>query len=126
MVVGRNPFAQSTMWVKATITRPCTLRRRTHMGALPVETDEGCGVPYWPVPDHVDLQRDWTHPVGSWIALMPDLAGPALVEGKADSASHFANSAWTIDSGDACAWTIFASCFPQGEYKIATQGVKKP
>ena len=124
-VVGRNPFAQSTMWGEGYDYTPLYTPSSGHMvGALPVgiQTRGDAVVPYWPVQTTWTYKEIWTHPVGSWIALMPDLAGPALVEGKADSAITFRETAHGQSIQVMPALGQFRVMLPQGEYKIATQG----
>src|SRR4029077_20579737 len=93
---GRNPFSQSTMYGEGydfpALYAPFP---GNVVGALPVgiQTRGEQDVPYWPVQSTWTYKEVWVHPVGRWIWLMRDLAGPALVEGQADSTVEFiANS----------------------------------
>ena len=63
-------------------------------GALPVgiQTRGSRDIPYWPVQSTWTYKEVWVHPVARWIWLMHDLAGPALIEGQADSAVEFVPS----------------------------------
>ena len=91
-VVGRNPFGQSMMWGEGHDYTPLDTPSSGDMvGALPVgiQTRGDVDVPYWPAQTTWTYKEVWVHPVASWLALMPDLSGPALVEGKADSAIEF-------------------------------------
>lgn len=75
-----------------TIPLPCTPPFPGDVaGALPVglQTRGDNDVPYWPVQSTWTYKEVWVHPVARWIWLMRDLAGPALVEGEADSAVEF-------------------------------------
>jgi hypothetical protein len=61
------------------------------VGALPVglQTHGDNDVPYWPVQSTWTYKEVWVHPVARWLWLMSDLAGPALIEGEADSPVEF-------------------------------------
>ena len=91
-IIGRNPFAQSAMYGEGHDYVPlygplCG----DIVGALPVgfQTRGDSDVPYWPVQSTWTYKEVWVHPVARWIWLMRDLAGPALVEGEADSTVEF-------------------------------------
>jgi hypothetical protein len=91
-LVGRNPFSQSTMYGEGYDFPPLYAPFPGNLvGALPVgiQTRADHDVPYWPVQSTWTYKEVWVHPVGRWIWLMRDLAGPALVEGKADAALEF-------------------------------------
>jgi hypothetical protein len=91
-VVGRNPFGQSMMWGEGYDYTPLDTPSSGDMvGALPVgiQTRGDVDVPYWPAQTTWTYKEVWVHPVASWLALMPDLSGAALIEGKADSAIEF-------------------------------------
>ncbi len=91
-VIGRNPFAQSTMWGEGRDFVPLDTPSSGDMvGALPVgiQSRGVNDVPYWPVQATWTYKEVWVHPVGRWIWLMRDLAGPALVEGQADATVEF-------------------------------------
>jgi hypothetical protein len=122
-VLGRNPFAQSTMWGEGYDYTPLA-SSGDMVGGLPVgiQTRGDAAVPYWPVQTTWTYKEIWTHPVGSWIALMPDLAGPALVEGKTDSAITFRETTHGQSIQVMPAHGQFRVELPQGEYKIATRG----
>ena len=91
-IIGRNPFAQSAMCGEGHDYVPlygplCG----DIVGALPVgfQTRDARDVPYWPVQSTWTYKEVWVHPVASWLWLMRDMAGPALVEGEADSTVEF-------------------------------------
>jgi len=91
-VVGRNPFGQSMMWGEGHDYTPLDTPSSGDMvGALPVgiQTRGDVDVPYWPPQTTWTYKEVWVHPVATWLAVMPDLSGPALVEGKADSLIEF-------------------------------------
>jgi hypothetical protein len=91
-VVGRNPFSQSTMYGEGYDFTPLYAPfPGNEVGALPVglQTRADSDIPYWPVQSTWTYKEVWVHPVARWIWLMRDLAGPALVEGQADSPVEF-------------------------------------
>jgi hypothetical protein len=91
-VIGRNPFAQSTMWGEGYDFAPLYSPSSGDMvGSLPVgiQTRGDKDAPYWPVQSTWTYKEVWVHPVARWIWLMTDLAGPALVEGSAESLVEF-------------------------------------
>ncbi len=91
-VVGRNPFSQSTMYGEGYDFPPLYAPFPGNIvGALPVglQTRADRDVPYWPVQSTWTYKEVWVHPVARWIWLTRDLAGPALVEGYADSPVEF-------------------------------------
>ncbi len=91
-ILGRNPFAQSTMvGVGHDFTPLYGPLCGDLEGALPVgfQTRGDRDVPYWPVQSTWTYKEVWVHPVARWVWLMRDLAGPALVEGHADAEVEF-------------------------------------
>lgn len=79
-VVGRNPFAQSTMvgegydWAQQ-----YSVSSGDFAGALPVgiQTRGDNDEPYWPAANMYVYKEVWIHPVARWLWLMADLhAGP--------------------------------------------------
>ena len=88
-VVGRNPFVQSLMWGEGYDYAPqYTAMSGDIVGALPVgiQAHRNADAPYWPTENCHNWKEVWVHPVGRWIWLMRDLAGPATVEGSAKTA----------------------------------------
>ena len=84
-VVGLNPFAASVMYGEGYDWTPLYAVRSGQMtGALPVgiETKGFRDVPYWPQQICWTYKEVWTHPVGRWIWLIQDLAGPAVLTGS--------------------------------------------
>src|SRR5437762_11363097 len=91
-IIGRNPFSQSTMYGEGCDFPPLYAPFPGNVvGALPVgvQTRGDHDVPYWPVQSTWTYKEVWVHPVARWIWLMGDLAGPALVEGEAESLVEF-------------------------------------
>ena len=91
-IIGRNPFAQSTMVGEGYDYGPqYTASSGNMVGSIPVgiQTRGENDVPYWPVQSTWTYKEVWVHPVGRWIWAMRDLAGPAIVEGQAASKVEF-------------------------------------
>jgi Glycosyl hydrolase family 9/Cellulase N-terminal ig-like domain len=126
-VVGRNPFSQSTMYGEGYDFPPLYAPFPGNIaGALPVgvQTRSDRDVPYWPVQSTWTYKEVWVHPVARWIWLMRDLAGPALVEGQADSPIQFIST----PSGPGSVTQInpangqFRVLLPEGKYTVRCQG----
>ncbi len=83
-VAGRNPFAAGIMYGEGRDWTPLySVRSGQIVGALPVgiETKGFHDAPYWPNQICWTYKEVWVHPVGRWIWLMEDVAGPAVVTG---------------------------------------------
>jgi hypothetical protein len=126
-IVGSNPFSQSAMYGEGYDFTPLYAPFPGNIvGALPVgvQTRGDNDVPYWPVQSTWTYKEVWVHPVARWIWLMRDLAGPALVEGQADSPIDFL----PIGSGAPTAIRAnptngqFRVFLPQGKYTVQCQG----
>jgi hypothetical protein len=75
-VVGRNPFAQSTMYgVGYDYTPQYTPMSGDMRGSLPVgiESHGNLDQPYWPVQNCYTYKEVWVHPVSRWISILCDL-----------------------------------------------------
>jgi hypothetical protein len=126
-IVGRNPFAQSTMYGEGYDFPPLYAPFPGHIvGALPVgvQTRGDRDVPYWPVQSTWTYKEVWVHPVARWIWLMRDLAGPALVEGHADSPVEFRA---TDSRPGSVIRTVpahgqFRAMLPEGKYIVRCHG----
>jgi hypothetical protein len=129
-VVGRNPFAASTMYGEGYDWAPLYTVRSGHMvGALPVgiQSRGFADAPYWPTQICWTYKEVWVHPVGRWLWLMQDLAGPALVEGLVKPATHEplefrekSTGQVTTVAADFVGGT-FRTLLPEGRYTV-TQG----
>jgi hypothetical protein len=126
-IVGRNPFSQCTMYGEGYDFPPLYAPFPGNtVGALPVgvQTRGDIDVPYWPVQSTWTYKEVWVHPVARWIWLMRDLAGQALVEGKAEARVEF------VPIGSAPHDTVLASptngqfriFLPEGRYSVRSQG----
>jgi len=129
-IIGRNPFAQSTMYGEGYDFPPLYAPFPGNIpGALPVglQTRGDRDVPYWPVQSTWTYKEVWVHPVARWIWLMRDLAGPALVEGPADSPVEFiataAGPGSVIRANPANGH--FRAMVPEGKYTVRCQGDKQ-
>ncbi|MGA7409300.1 MAG: hypothetical protein WBW33_02380, partial [Bryobacteraceae bacterium] len=129
-VVGRNPFAASTMYGEGYDWEPLySVRSGQIVGALPVgiETREFNDAPYWPHQICWTYKEVWTHPVGRWLWLMQDIAGPAVVDGQADPAKAGVVQIRQNATGEVIRVSVdpatghFHAVLPQGEY-IVSQG----
>jgi hypothetical protein len=126
-IIGRNPFSQSTMYGEGSDFPPLYAPFPGNIvGALPVgvQTRGDHDVPYWPVQSTWTYKEVWVHPVARWIWLMRDLAGPALVEGQADSPVEFIPNS----SGPATISRAnpkngpFRAMLPEGKYTVRCHG----
>jgi len=126
-IIGRNPFSQSAMYGEGYDFAPLYAPFPGNIvGALPVgiQTRGEQDVPYWPVQSTWTYKEVWVHPVGRWIWLMRDLAGPALVEGQADSMVEFIAKS----SGPNAVTKVnpmnghFRAMLPEGKYTVRCQG----
>jgi hypothetical protein len=129
-IIGRNPFSQSAMYGEGYDFPPFYAPFPGNVvGALPVglQTRGDHDVPYWPVQSTWTYKEVWVHPVARWIWLMRDLAGPALVQGQADSMVEFTSTG--LRAGPAFQTTPtngqFRVMLPEGRYTVRCQGVQQ-
>ena len=122
-VIGRNPFSQSSMWGEGYDFPPLyTPLSGDMVGGLPVgiQTRGSDDIPYWPVQNSWTYKEIWSFPVISWISLMRNVSGPAMVEGFADTNVEF----WEISSGQMIKVRPdpldgrFKAMLPQGNYNV--------
>ncbi|HEX7090861.1 MAG TPA: glycoside hydrolase family 9 protein [Longimicrobiales bacterium] len=128
-IVGRNPFTQSTMigegydWAQQ-----YSVSSGDIVGALPVgmQTRGARDVPYWPPSNMYVYKEVWVHPVTRWLWLMRDVAGPALLEGRAAPGTRTVELVETATSRaialDAAADGAFRAFVPAGEYILRAAG----
>jgi hypothetical protein len=126
-IIGRNPFAQSTMWGEGYDFAPQDTPSSGNMvGSLPVgiQSRGDKDAPYWPVQNTWTYKEVWVHPVGRWIWAMRDLAGPALVEGEAGSAVEFQETSYgdRIEVKPDLASGRFWAMLPEGKYTVRSGG----
>jgi hypothetical protein len=76
-IVGRNPFAQSTMFGEG-YDYPLLYSAMSGnlVGALPVgiQTKGDRDVPYWPASNYPNWKEVWVHPAGHWLSILADMA----------------------------------------------------
>lgn len=129
-VVGRNPFAQSTMYGEGyDYQQQYSAMSGDIVGSLPVgiKSRENFDVPYWPAHNYPNYKEVWVHPVTRWFALMADLSGPAIVEGEADGIVEFKeNSGGTlIPVKPDLSTGRFRATIPEGSYSVKSSGVTR-
>ena len=75
-VLGKNPFASSTMYGEGHNYHPLYVAfSRQMVGALPVGimTKGDNDLPYWPVRDHAVFKEIWGHTTGKYLWILADL-----------------------------------------------------
>ncbi len=122
-VIGRNPFAQSSMWGEGYDFPPLYSPLSGDMvGGLPVgiQTRGSADIPYWPVQNSWTYKEIWSFPVIAWISLMRHFSGPAMVEGIAETAVEFRETGpdKTIKVAPGPADGRFKVMLPQGHYTV--------
>ena len=126
-IIGRNPFSESTMYGEGYDFTPLYAPFPGNVaGALPVgiQTRGDQDVPYWPVQSTWTYKEVWVHPVGRWIWIMRDLAGPALVEGQADAPLEFVSNGSEPNAVTKLNPTNgqFRVMLPEGKYTVRSHG----
>lgn len=126
-VVGRNPFAQSTMYGEGCDYTPqYTALSGDMAGSLPVgiETRADNDKPYWPAANCYNYKEVWVHPSSRWLSLMIDLNGPAVVSGVGRPAINRKVEFTELETGRVYATSAnqksgeFVIEIPQGRYRI--------
>ena len=124
-IIGRNPFAESTMYGEGQDFVPLyTPSSGDMVGGLPVgiQTSGTKDIPYWPVQSTWTYKEIWGHPVTNWIWLLSAIEGPAVVGGKADSVVTFTDirSGRETAVSPAGANGSFSVHLPEGRYSITS------
>ena len=130
-VVGRNPFAQSTMWGEGyDFAQQYSVSSGDIVGSLPVGvmTRGNRDLPYWPSQNTYVYKEVWVHSSARWFWLMRDLSGPALVEGRVPPGSgntvtfehELSGETYSVDSDFARG--SFRSFLPEGRYRVRWSG----
>jgi hypothetical protein len=122
-VIGRNPFSQSTMWGEGYDFPPLyTPLSGDMVGGLPVgiQTRGSNDKPYWPVQNSWTYKEIWTFPVISWISLIRNFSGPAIIEGFAETSVEFTNkiSGQMISINPVLSTGKFNVSLPEGVYFV--------
>jgi len=129
-VVGRNPFVESLMWGEGYDYAPqYTAMSGDMVGSLPVgiQAHRNDDAPYWPTENCHNWKEVWVHPVGRWIWLMRDLAGPAQLEGSTRTPVDLRE----ISTGKTSRLLPdaktgrFRSAVPEGEYELTAGTLKR-
>lgn len=129
-IVGRNPFAQSTMYGEGyDWAQQYSVSSGDIVGSLPVGMQSRgiTDVPYWPSQNTYVYKEVWVHSTSRWLWLMQDLAGPALVEGRvtpglAREVELTEAATGRVLSIDADAGGTFRSFLPEGRYTVRSEG----
>ncbi|HVE35544.1 MAG TPA: glycoside hydrolase family 9 protein, partial [Gemmatimonadaceae bacterium] len=77
-IVGRNPFAQSTMYGEGyDWAQQYSVSSGDFVGSLPVgmQSRGTTDLPYWPGQNMYVYKEVWVHPASRWLWLMADLVG---------------------------------------------------
>jgi len=77
-IVGRNPFAQSTMYGEGyDWAQQYSVSSGDFVGSLPVgmQSRGTTDLPYWPSQNMYVYKEVWVHPSSRWLWLMADLLG---------------------------------------------------
>jgi len=78
-IVGRNPFAQSTMYGEGyDWAQQYSVSSGDFVGSLPVgiQSRGDTDLPYWPAQNMYVYKEAWVHPASRWLWLMADLLEP--------------------------------------------------
>jgi hypothetical protein len=133
-VVGRNPFAQSTMWGEGYDYAPqYTAMSGDIVGSLPVgiQSHGDADAPYWPAENCHNWKEVWVLPVIRWLGLMRHVAGPGLVTGVAGI-----DAAQPVEFRETASGTItrvfpdaataqFRALLSAGEYEVSSGGERR-
>ena len=101
-VIGRNPFAQSTMYgVGYDWVQQYSVSSGDFVGALPVgmQSRGDSDLPYWPSQNTYVFKEVWVHSSARWLWLMANLKGPPP-EPRASSALEWRVSFTRAATGD--------------------------
>jgi len=126
-IIGRNPFAESTMYGEGQDFVPLyTPSSGDMVGGLPVgiQTRGAKDEPYWPIQSTWTYKEIWGHPVTNWIWLLSAIEGPAVVGGRADSAVQFTELSCGLKTvATPGAGGVFSVHLPEGRYRITSGSV---
>jgi hypothetical protein len=134
-VIGRNPFAQSTMYGEGHDYAPqYTAMSGDMTGSLPVgiQTRANEDLPYWSTANCYNHKEVWVHPSSRWLWLMADLHGPAHLSGQVDprrTSRLRLSQSWTGKSYEVQVRDSsgsFAATLPAGPYQLSTETGSMP
>jgi len=128
-VIGRNSFSQSNMWGEGYDFPPLyTVLSGDMVGGLPVgiQTRGAADVPYWPVQNSWTYKEIWSFPAVSWISLIRNVSGPAMVEGFAETDVEFVDTSTgkVIQAKPGLFDGKFKVVVPQGRYTVRCGAVE--
>jgi hypothetical protein len=126
-IIGRNPFAESTMYGEGYDFTPLYSPSSGDMvGALPVgiESRGENDAPYWPIQSMWTYKEVWVHPVTNWVWLLSAIEGPAMVEGQANGPVIFKeiSTQQMLTVNPVKATGHFKAMVPEGKYKVISNG----
>jgi len=101
-VIGRNPFAQSTMYgVGYDWVQQYSVSSGDFVGALPVgmQSRGDTDLPYWPSQNTYVFKEVWVHSSSRWLWLMADLKGQSPAP-RSSSALEWRVSSTRTANGD--------------------------
>jgi hypothetical protein len=102
-VVGRNPFAQSTMYGEGyDWAQQYSVSTGDIAGSLPVgmQSRGDTDLPYWPSQNTYVYKEVWVHPSARWLWLMADLVAPAERTARSAIAPQFTVTTRTTPGGE--------------------------
>ncbi len=129
--LGRNPFGESLMYgVGHDYAPQYTAMSGDMVGSLPVgiQTRGETDVPYWPTANCYNYAEVWVHPASRWLAILADLAEPAVQPTKigwqlAANAATADEVEVTVESDGTAACRLELRAFnlelPEGKQRLA-------
>jgi len=132
-VVGRNPFAQSTMYGEGyDWAQQYSVSSGDIVGSLPVGmiTRGNRDLPYWPAQNCYVYKEVWVHSSARWLWLMHDLAGSALVEGRVRPGAvdavtledRLTGQVYSVEADSSAG--SFRAFLPEGHYRVRWNGME--
>lgn len=117
-IVGRNPFAQSTMYGEGyDWAQQYSVSSGDIVGSLPVgmQSHGISDLPYWPSQNTYVYKEVWTHPVSRWIWLMEDLSRPATPAEEPAARGVGTGVEFTLESEPSAAGEVVLTLTASGE-----------
>ena len=129
-IVGRNPFAQSTMYGQGYDFRPeYAAMSGDLVGALSIgfKACDNNDIPYWPASNCFHYTEMFVLPVYRWLDIMRDIAGPAIIEGQADKTVKFEEikTKKVAEIKPDSKTGLFRTTLPAGTYQISSGNRQK-
>ena len=118
-IVGRNPFAQSTMYGEGyDWAQQYSVSSGDFVGSLPVGM-QSWGItdrPYWPSQNMYVYKEVWVHPSARWLWLMEDLTDPSVADVRTPRTYDYSVTSKTAANGTV---TITLKAFGEGRHTFA-------